>query len=209
MQIVKFILAIPFGLLFFCAYSLMRATVRIDPLPANTIVPANAILFFSHTQIYGMALSPFLKKRGAAEAFVLGYHGFLPYVWVILDHLIGLQYFLFDPASKLKPSEQVQGFLIHHPTKRFALATDSGGPYGRVRPSLLKLSLANERPLVAMGAMFSRSIKIHQHEIPLPGARLTFRLMDPITPQELRSQTTEASLQKLQSVLDHVLSPPS
>jgi hypothetical protein len=53
---------------------------------------------------------------------------------------------------------------------RFALGSDSGRPYGRVRVSLIKLAVRTNRPVYGFRVPPSKSIHILGHDLPLLAA---------------------------------------
>lgn len=201
----ELVLAIPFAVIFSILYFLIKWTIKVEPIQNGKTIPTQTIVFFSHSQIYAMALSPYTKKHGVLSVYVLGYHGFLPYVWAIFDRIVGIRYFLFDPHSKIQPFSQIAEFFKKNPDKRLALATDSGGPYGKVKKSLLNLALETQRSLVGIGASFSKEIKIFSHRLPVPGARLRFRVLLPIPIEELKGMPEADALDRLQKALHQLI----
>ena len=82
------------------------------------------------------------------------------------------------------------------------MRTDAGGPYYKVKGSVIKLSRESGRPLVPFRQFSDRHVVINSHQIPLPGARIITKIGAPITAEELRSLSDEDALKRVQSAMD-------
>lgn len=195
------VLAFPFGLALCLFFITFCWTLRIEEPPGH-YPPDNAILYTTHLHLYLFLLNPLIRKNEPLESIWLGYHGFLAYIFVYWNRLVGTTNFLFDAKKERSPREQIREFLKGRPTTRFGLATDSGGPYGKIRPSLLKLALNSNRPLVAIKMRAKHGYRIFRHEFPWPFSVLTTQISEPINPDQLKQIPEREALTLLQAKFD-------
>ncbi|MCB0404822.1 MAG: hypothetical protein KDD51_08545 [Bdellovibrionales bacterium] len=192
-QVLYRIVALPFGIFLTVVNFLLSLTTTYDT-EGSVDIPENAILFSSHTDVYGLCLHPAVRTGGRFNTVWLGYHGIAPYIFAVWDHFCGLEYWCYWRQGTTSKREQVIEFMKHHPSIRLGLATDSGGPYGKVRPSLIELSQKTGRPLVAVRMRMSRSITFLKHHLPLPFGKIVAQVSSPISREALDLEVLQAHL---------------
>jgi hypothetical protein len=161
----RFLAALPAGCLLFAFLLLLRLTVRVrSPGP----LPERAVIYTSHVDVYAISLA----MLGSPRWVLVGDHSILSYMWLPWQWLCGTPVFRFERGSGATPTEQICGYLASSAGALW-IGIDSGGPYGVVRPSLIKISERTGRPLVAHANQLSRSVTVLQHQIPLPFCTIT------------------------------------
>jgi hypothetical protein len=182
---------------------LLRLSMRRLPV-AEGAIPRNAIVYLFHSDVYAYEVTHDLWRRllSAGDAY-LGYHGLKSYMGSLTPYLDGLRCMRYDRRNKSRPMAQILSFLSRNPG-RFILRTDAGGPYGRVRKSLVEMALATHRPLVPMRQVASRSLIVFGHHIPLPGATIETRIGAPIEPHTLTALGIEGATRLLQARIDEL-----
>jgi len=195
------LLAIPVGALLRAYINFCRVTSRITvegPPP-----PRGSIIFFIHRDMYTSLIitRPFLKALGT-QIIWLGYHGFYSYVpwrWFIGHKVMVCRY---DPRSKEKPFSFILNFMKRYPDRTYVQYTDSFGPYGRVRESLVRLAQEMGRPVVASRVLTKFYLPILKHNFPLPFARLRLCFAPAISLPRLKSGTVAEGREIIQTSLD-------
>jgi hypothetical protein len=164
----------------------LKASIMEVPYEGSEI-PRNAILFGFHCDSVAALLSDvFFRDLGHAW---LGYHGFASYVGSLTPMIRKRPCIRFQRKRSPSDHSPMQYILSQSRVlegRPFYLLTDSGGPYGQVRPSLVRLAMAMERPLVAIRHFVSKQILIKEHVIPMPGCRLETVTGSPISYEELK-----------------------
>jgi hypothetical protein len=169
----------------------------------NVDIPSNAIIYLLHGDSYiSFVTQRFWRRVYDQKMSWMGFHGVLSYLGSSWCYLMGVRCFRYDRRSPLRPLNQAIEFLRHEARGQFAIRTDAGGPYGKVRASLVDMSLATDRPLVAIRQRSSRALTIRQHHVPLPFSRVTTAISAPIYPDELRGRAREDARQRLQAAID-------
>jgi hypothetical protein len=190
------VLAVIPGLCFFLFLGFLRIFCRMRK-PLGSKPPANAIVYWSHTDIYPQQIDGIFSRDQQFKMALLGSRTLLSYIWYPWHFFRG--FFIFRPQlSGPKPFHQISDYLKKNPNLRVGIMTDSGGPYGRVRPTLVGLSLVTNRPLVALKSRASHSIKIKSHHIPLPFSRVWSEFSDPISAEQLRNLGEKEALALVQ-----------
>jgi len=138
----------------------------------------------------------------------LGIHNWISYVTSVLCYLDALPAVRYDRRSGKKPFQQVMEFLRKNPTKAFSLRTDSGGPYNRVRTSVVTMALESHRPIVCVRQSADRTWRAWDHYIPKPFAHITTRIADPVLPETLRALSREDATAHVQAVMDQLEEKP-
>jgi hypothetical protein len=167
-------------------------------------VPPNAIVYMFHVEAFLVTVTPRVWATFGDELAYLGFHGFASYVGTLWPYRHGFHCFRYDKRRPERPLEQIAAFLRARPDLRFALRTDAGGPYGKVRASLVDMALATGRPLVGMRQVADRATRLLQHVVPLPGATIRTRLTRAITVDELRALSRNDARELLQRELDAI-----
>ncbi len=197
--------SVPGNLMLEAMRALLRPTLTVHDVEGLDAIPDNAICYLFHPEMIHAVATVDLWQRymngGTHPGYYLGFHGLASYVGALPFAARGVRALRFDRRSPQKPFQQIIQHLIHNPG-RFFIRTDAGGPYGRVRGSLLGLSAATGRPLVPMRQFASRSVKIWGHHFALPGAVITTRIGSVISPSDLQALPDADALVKLQSAID-------
>ena len=163
----ELVFAFVVGAPLFLALTAWKRTLRFRN-PDLAELPPGAILFGFHEHLYVSLMNEIFYYPGADGPAWLGYHGFLSYVGAPFYFYGRLPVFRYKKSTSPAPLDQIISYLRAHPNMRFALATDAGRPYGEVRGSLIKISRATGRPLVAFRYRCERALRIFDHLIPLP-----------------------------------------
>ncbi|MEZ4751314.1 MAG: hypothetical protein R3B54_12065 [Bdellovibrionota bacterium] len=192
-QVLYRIVAFPFGVFLTAVNFFLSLTTSYDT-EGSVEIPENAILFTSHSDVYGLCLHPAVRTGGRLNTVWLGYHGITPYIFAVWDRFCGLQYWCYWRRGTLSKREQIIEFMKAHPGIRLGLATDSGGPYGKARASLIELSQRTGRPLVAVRMRLSHSFKFLHHHLPLPFGKIIAQVSTPISGDALELETLQARL---------------
>lgn len=199
--------ALPVSLLIHAYLMLIRATSRDRRLGPGQLPKGSILAVFHPEWLY----FPITKKtwldifaRSGGMAWV-GIHHFLSYFGSSTVYLWGFRAIRYDRRNPLKPFQMVMKFLKENPETLFAIRTDSGSPYNKVRPSLVVMALENNRPIVCARQMGNRNIVWNQHYIPLPFSEIYTAISEPIFPEELRGIPVEAAVEKVQKVMDGLM----
>jgi len=192
------VLAFPFAIGFLLSMKLISLFTRSEPLTKNDL-PPNAIFYSTHLDVISAAVNPVLQTP---SLIVVGYHAFLAYVYIGWDRFAGIGHLCYDREGTPPPLDQIQAMFQNYPNHYFWIFTDSGGPYGRVRKSLVILSRESGRPVVACRLTPTRYFKLLGHRIPLPFARIKIAFSRPVTAGELSALSVEAGRDRLQASLD-------
>ena len=172
--------------------------------PGFESLPDDAIIFMFHKNMHPLAIDKILSDdRGGP--LMLGYHGLLSYLfslpWLFIHAVKGFRY---HRGGDRRPLDQIADFLSRHPRERMAMFTDTAGPYGVVRSTLIPLSVKTGRPLVALTYRISRPITLLNHSLPLPFSTLEARFSRVVTPDELRRLGRAESKRLLQELADRL-----
>lgn len=132
----------------------------------------------------------------------LGVHNWISYCTSVLCYLDGLKAVRYDRRSGKKPLFQVVDFLNQNALVPFAIRTDSGGPYERVRTSVVKMAIQANRPIVCIRQSADRSWRFWDHFFPKPFASVITRVSAPISAQTLRPLSVEEATAQIQLVMD-------
>lgn len=193
--------AVPVGGSVAVAFELLRASTR-EVRAGVSRVPNDAIVYMFHEDLAISMFAPRFWHDLGPEFSYLGFHGFASYVAAPWAWAHGFRAHRFDRRRAEPPMDQVRRYLQERPRGPFALRTDAGGPYGRVRPSLVTLALGTARPLVAARQLADRATKVRGHWVPLPGARITTHVSEPIEARVLAALTPAEARDLLQREID-------
>lgn len=193
--------SLPVGAGIVAAFELLSRAVVEEPIDLSD-VPPDAILYLYHVESFLVTLTPTVWDGFGEHLAYLGYHGFASYLGGLWPYLHGFHCFRYDKRRPERPLQQIVEFLRKNPRLRFALRTDAGGPYGKVRGSLVDMALATGRPLVGMRQLADRSTRVLRHVVPLPGARIRTRLTRIISAAELAACSREEARAILQTAID-------
>lgn len=200
-QKLRFWIAFPAGVVLFIFLAFLKLTTRMRKPNVNSL-PQNAVVFMSHADVYLASINSVIWKNDDFKWTYLGDHSFLSYSWYPWQWIKGQKIFRLARDSSLTLTSQICNYLNSN-TERLWLASDSGGPYGQVRASLIKIATSTGRPMVAFGHSVSHYICIYDHKIPLPFATITPKFSEAIRVSELELKD-DALLEKFQSALDEV-----
>lgn len=192
------ILAFPFAVGFMLLVKTLSFFVTAERGEVSR-VPRNAILYSTHLDVISATINPTLHR---GPLIVVGYHAFLAYLYIVWDRVAGIGHLCYHRVSDVPPLDQLQAMFRKYPEHRFWIFTDSGGPYGRVRKSLVILSRESGRPTVAARLKASRFFHLLGHRIPSPFSRVTITFAEPVTAAELSALSPEAARDRLQAQLD-------
>lgn len=178
--------AIPVALLLETFFWLQRMVTHDKGITTNNDLPPNAIIVTFHGDSY---LDPLSVKAwnylSNSRYHWLGFHGFLSYIGSMRAMFYRIKAFRYKTKSKIRPMDQVREFLNNYQSGQLMLRTDAGGPYGKVRPSLIKLAIESKRPLVCMRTSASRFITINHHKLGTPGSVIETKISCPIEYEKL------------------------
>ncbi len=186
----------------------LRATTREAPLEGPDM-PPRALVCMLHKDLYLSAFAPSFWEALGPDFAYLAFHGFASYVGMIWPNLRGYQAFRYQlktakrSSERARPLAQTLSFLEKH-LGRFALRTDAGGPYGRVRASLVDMAIASDRPVVVVRQCADRTTHVRGHALPLPGAQVKSRVSRAVDPSSLRLLDREGGRELLQRLLDEL-----
>jgi hypothetical protein len=178
------------GAIFGLGVELLRRSCSI-PNNGGRPLPTNAIIFCSHTDLYCHQID----LSNHALPIMLGDHSFLSYCWYPRQWWLGATVFRFERDLPESPMAQVETFLRQRPNINFWMASDSGGPYGKMRASLGYLALGTKRPLVAVRYEPTAYFTLREHKIPYPfsviqrrySAPFDFRLLEGKSKNEIQA----------------------
>lgn len=185
------------GLFFAVFLKVLQSLVRVQP-PVGPYPPPGAIVFWSHARIYLQQIDGHFSKDAHLTMVYLGSDSFLSYVWYPWHLSKGFLLFRPDTKMKDKPFHQIKEYLLAHRHVSLGIMTDSGGPYGKVKPTLLGLGAISDRPLVALKPSASASFKILGHYFPLPFSNVWAEFSKPFYPHEIKEMGEAISLKRLE-----------
>lgn len=199
------IASLPGNVLIEVCRRLLAPFFKADEPGETASVPDNAICYLFHGEIFYAIATVKLWQRHAVDpqrpSAYLGFHGFFSYLGSLPFALTGWRTCRYDRRKGERPINVILRYLARHPGK-FFMRTDAGGPYYRVKGSVVKLSRASDRPLVPLRQFADRYIVINQHQIPLPGARIFTKIGKPIPAHELRALSDADALMRVQKAMD-------
>lgn len=198
----------PAAAVFLCGEMLKKTVAIVDTFDdINNRMPDNAIVYLMHSDIWVSAVSTqSLARIFTPESSYLGYHGYLSYLGSGWSYALGLKCYRYDRKSSLSARDQVLSFVEKTPG-RFFLRTDAGGPYGRVRASLVDMALAANKPLVPLRQFATRHKTFKHHQIPLAGAQIHVCTGEPLWPEDLTKLPREEARAMLQKSMDSLRCP--
>ncbi|MBI4403537.1 MAG: hypothetical protein HY537_05220, partial [Deltaproteobacteria bacterium] len=158
----------------------------------------------SHTDLFLEQIDPIFFRSEPFQFELLSNHSWLAYLWYPWQRSQGATGFRYELDKAQSSFEQIIQFLNSHPNRRLMVLSDSGGPYKKMRGSLVKLAVQTERPLIALKMKVDRFRTIHHHKIPLFGATIQPVFSRPIHPGELRELSKEAALRIVQMIWEEL-----
>lgn len=199
----ELLLSLPFALVIWCYLEfLWILSNRISRLVEIDSVPPSAILYgFHYDSLQNYISTTLISKSGRAIRWI-GFHGFLSYLGFFVGCLRTSRYVRFHPRGTKPALDELVEILQKHPNTLFGIFTDAGGPYRRVRESLVKLSIATGRPLVPLHSSFSPKVKIHGHSVPFPFGKCVVNFGVPTFPNELKQLDLQTARDTLEKRLD-------
>jgi hypothetical protein len=196
------IVSLPFGVLLYLYLRAIQRSLKGNLPVIPESLPENCILYGFHEDYYSVMAVGNLHRFGSKNLFWLGYHGFfsyIPFLWFRRNHT---RVFRYKFRGGQRPFDQIVTFLEKNPSIRFALGTDSGRPYGRVRESLIKLAIRTNRPVVGLRVRPSRRIRFLGHDLPLSGSSFHLRVTEAVSPESLRALTLSDAREIVQRKID-------
>jgi hypothetical protein len=199
------IASMPGNLLIELLRRLFTPFIRAETPHVAASVPENAICYLFHGEmIYAIATVKLWQSQAIKPdrpGAYLGFHGFFSYLGSLPFALTGWRTCRYDRRTGERPLNVILRYLNIHPGT-FFMRTDAGGPYYKVKGSVIKLSRESGRPLVPFRQFSDRHFVINSHQIPLPGATIITKIGAPITAEELRNLSDDEALKRVQSAMD-------
>ncbi|MDA9189354.1 hypothetical protein N9O57_00050 [bacterium] len=167
----QLIWSLPFGLVLETIWFFQRLVTSDKAEFNENKIPSNAIIVTFHSDSYLDPLSSTLWRKFARKNYYwIGFHGFLSYIGTFRAMMMGVGAYRYRRNCEKRPMDQIRDFLSDNLDCQVMIRTDSGGPYNKVRPSLIDMAIRYDRPLVCMRVHSSKFFLINQHKIALPGA---------------------------------------
>ena len=195
------LVALPISLVIDGFLAVVRLWVREEPATWTFIKGNPIVVLFHHECMITLASHYYDAQNQRNRGGILGFHGFLSYLTFTWSWRKSLPMCRFDRLSPQKPLNQVIDYLkeLRGP---FYVRTDAGGPYGRVRASIVEMALATGRSVVCLRQQASRTTTVIGHAVPLPGALTETRVSPPVTAAELQTLGRDQARDHLQSLMD-------
>ncbi len=194
------LLSAPLALLIYVYGRLMRLLGSEAPFDASGI-PPNAIVYAFHTDTFASGMAD--GFRDAIGGTWIGFHGALSYMGSLGFVLRGEPVFRFRRSSQEpRPLQQILEFLAKA-EGRIYIRTDAGGPYKKVKPSLIEMAFQSGRPLVAVRHRLSQEFIVNHHSLPWGRPKLVTVASAPLSAETLKKAASrEAALQLAQDMID-------
>ncbi len=199
---VKYAVAFCFGLGFAFLLHLSRLWIREGRIIIRETIPENAIVYAYHPEVYLLVGAPSFWKAKLPRMLGLGNHSFVSYLAGLSAVIWNMKILRFERGTAKRPLDQIIETLEQFPDYSFGLRTDSGGPYFKIRDSLLELALRTKRPLVALRQNASKSLRIHHHSFALPGAMVNLSTSEVIRYEDLKDLSRKDALKLIQDRID-------
>ena len=168
-------------------------------------VPENAILFGFHEDIMTNYVTMRLIKKNSENPCVFsGFHGFFSYVSFGPGAMGAYDVFRFYYGKKIKPRDQIINFLAKNTNRRFGIFTDAGGPFYKVRKSLVELAIKTKRPLVPFRSRYSPGVIFFNNKFPLPIIKGKSLFGEPIDCSKLSNLNIQNARDYLQEKIDEL-----
>jgi len=196
--------ALPLGIVLLIYIKFVSLFIKRMPIDLSSI-PQGSLLFVFHRELYLCSFNKGLDSNRPDGPGWIGYHGFHSYISVPTFFSNKTKLFRFKLKSNVSRREQIADFLRSNPDRSYGMATDSGGPYRKVRKSMVWLAMQSDRPVVALSQSVSKCIKIKDHLFPMPGATIETKFSRPIYPDELRALGEEGARDLLQKNIEGIL----
>lgn len=202
---VQLIASMPISLLFEAYGLICSQTTQHTIVGSLDKVPENSILYLFHQELAAAVVTADDWTRIAHNprnpGGYLGFHGFLSYMGSLPFMRRGWLACRYRRTSEAKPFDQITAFLRSH-KGLFVIRTDAGGPYGTVRSSLVRLSIASNRPVVPVRQVADRSFRFLGHTFPLPGATITTHIGQPLAPEIFENKGETEGREMAQRAID-------
>jgi hypothetical protein len=199
--------AVPVSLAIEIPLFAIRQTTHEAPFDTRPLASSpRALVCMFHHDIYLSAFAPRFWEALGPDFAYLAFHGFASYAGMLWPISRGFRAFRYQRKGAARPMAQTLAFLEGH-SGRFALRTDAGGPYGKVRASLVELAIASGRPVVGVRQFADRAVRVRGHVVPRPGATITTHIGRAVEPAELDALGKEAGRERLQRAMDEIAPP--
>lgn len=199
----QLLLAIVPGYLLHLLFTLLWTTLRETGHEKDRSL-GNAIIVLYHPEFPITLSAQTTWRRHFRGVAYLGIHNWISYVTSVLCYLDALPAVRYDRATGKRPMDQVLEYLNTHPSVPFALRTDSGGPYRKVRTSIVRLALQTNRPVICLRQTASKAVVLHQHLFPLPFSTVNVSISEPISVETLQCLTLEEATALVQRTMDSI-----
>lgn len=169
-------------------------------------VPSNALVFGWHQEAFIYNCTP-RQARAMADKMGgwLAFHGLLSYMGSLFCWWMRYPCFRYDRSRSKSAFDQTVAHLKENREGLFFIRTDAGGPYGKVRPSMARLAVLTDRPLVAFRQRPSHYVRLGGHYFPLPFARVSTCFSHALPAQQFVDLGKEEAQRRLQALIDHTM----
>ncbi|MDB5039220.1 MAG: hypothetical protein JWQ35_2748 [Bacteriovoracaceae bacterium] len=137
----------------------------------------------------------------------IGYHGIISYSAFCCGLTNKYVNVRFKTKGDQKPIDQLVEMLDRNSQRQFGIFTDAGGPYGKVKGSLVALAKRSGRPLIPLRSFSANHCLLLGHQIPYPKSPVTAVFGKAITPEELSFENPEENRKLLQTRLEDLKNP--
>jgi hypothetical protein len=167
--------------------------------------PDNAIIYGFHEDVMTNYITMHLiKKKENHPCIFSGFHGFASYIAFGPGSMGAYKVFRFYYGIKSKPREQIVQYLNSKPSHMFGIFTDAGGPYNKVRKSLISLAIESKRPLVPFRSFYSPCFKLGNSRVPFFSVQGKSIFGKVIPYRDLVSLKENEALNKIQNHIDQI-----
>jgi hypothetical protein len=168
-------------------------------------IPASAILCFFHPeQILSAVCRRFWQQLAQHRVIGVGFHGFTSYVtsFAAWPGHPGWSAFRYTRGTPDRPFEQLRRYLAARTEGLVAIGTDAGGPFFRVRSSLIRLAIETGRPVVGVRHRATRAPVLWHHAVPTPASRIWTTTTPVFAAGELAQLDVTAATQQVQEAME-------
>lgn len=201
---IKFILGAIISFLGFVIYKILIGRNKNQVIVNKQYIVENAINYGFHHETFLNSLDLCAEVYKIKKIKWLGSHSFLSYLTSLPCMFYRLPCFRYNPKSKMRPIYQIINFLTNY-DGMFYLMTDSGGNYSKINPSLIKMALATNRPLVPVRNRVDRTFRLFGHYFALFPGKWEMIFGKPVYPEQLRDLSRECRIELLQDRIDEIL----
>ena len=198
----KYFLVFPIGFLFSILLGLIRLWSKEGKVKVGDL-PSDAIIYAFHPEIYLFASCPSFWNSVLPRMMGLGNHTFISYLAGVSTLWWKMKILRYQRRGSKSARQQIIEPCHKNPDLFFGIRTDSGGPYFKVRESLLDIALETKRPLVALRQKTDRALVLKEHSFALPGATVDLTTSDPIFYEEIKNLSRANALKLIQDRIEN------